>query len=107
MTTLIRAVSIFMIATALVGSPIRAEQAGSGAQKTLPPLDLIEPKTTEACLELLESVLEHAEAADLLDDQIDKSEAELERMDIACHDKRFADALDAAKIVAAMISTNK
>ncbi len=88
---------------------IAAGPAAAEAEKAKPaePLVLVQPDSTEACLTTLEAVVERAEAADMLDDQVDEAEAELERMDGHCHEKRFAEALTSAKIVMALVTANK
>lgn len=71
------------------------------------PLVLSQPETTQGCLSMMEDVIEHAAAADMLDDQVDKAEEELERMERHCFEKRFADALDSARAVMALVAANK
>lgn len=96
--------AIVLAASAGMGS---AEEAASEGSKPPEPLKLEEPASVDVCLGMLEKVIEHALGADLLDDQIDKSELELERMESACYDKRFPEALDAAKMIVAIVATNK
>ena len=90
-----------------LGMPVHAEQELAVTTRPLAPPHLEEPANVDSCLSLLERVIEHALAADMLDDQIEKSEAELERMETACYDKRFIEALDAAKTVALIVAANK
>lgn len=102
-----------ILATAIVMTastaalPALAQDTATQPPKPLPPIELTEPTTVESCLQLLERVIQHAEAVDMLDDQVDKAEAELERMDISCREQRFPDAYDAAKAVEALMAANK
>lgn len=82
-------------------NPAQADAPG----RELPPL--VEPASTDDCLELLTAVVEFALDADMLDDQVDKAEEQLEEMETACHDRRFGDAVTAAKAVAQLIAANK
>jgi hypothetical protein len=90
-----------------LGAPLRAEPEPGETAKLTQPLQFEEPATVDNCLNLLERIIEHALGADMLDDQIDKSEAELERMETACYEKRFPEALDAAKAIAGIVASNK
>ena len=91
-----------MLAFAATPAAAEAEKA-----KPVEPLVLVQPDSTEACLTTLEAVVERAEEADMLDDQVDEAEAELERMDAHCHEKRFSEALTSAKAVMALVVANK
>lgn len=75
--------------------------------KSPEPLVLALPATTEACLEMMEAVIDRATEADMLDDQVDKAEAELDMMEAHCHEKRFAEALESAKAVMTLVAANK
>lgn len=75
--------------------------------KAAKPLELALPGNTDDCLRTLEVVLEHALDADLLDDQIDEAEQHLEKLEIACHDGRFPEALEEAKAIQKIVAMNK
>lgn len=70
-------------------------------------LDVKLPTSKADCLALMEALVAHAEAADMLDDQVDATDAELERMETQCEESRFEEALAAARKVEAMIKANK
>jgi hypothetical protein len=71
----------------------------------LPPLS--KPSTTAMRLDMLDAVVKQAEEYDLLDDQEEEVEALLEKMDDACHDERFDDALEHGRAVHRILATNK
>lgn len=75
--------------------------------KPVEPLALSLPESADGCLSMLEAIIERAAAADMLDDQIDKAEAQLERMEVHCLEKRFVEALESAKAVMALVAANK
>ena len=70
-------------------------------------LELQTPTSLDECLRTLEIVLEHAVEADLLDDQIDEAESHLEKLETACHEGRFDEALTEARAVVKIVATNK
>ena len=76
-------------------------------EKVPEPIVLTLATSTEECLKTLEAIVERAEDADMLDDQVDEAEAELERMDSHCNEQRFDDALQSAKAVMALVDANK
>ncbi len=104
-----RAFAIGMACAAVLtlGRPAFAQEAAAVPVKPVEALQFQQPDSVDGCLGLLEKVIEHALGADMLDDQIDKSEAELERMESACYDKRFSEAVDAAKVVVNLVAANK
>lgn len=93
--------SILLIAIA----PGYAEEAAT--QKPPGVIELKLPANVDECLRTLEAVLESAVEADLLDDQIDEAEGHLEKLETACHDGRFSEALAKAQAVQKIVSTNK
>ena len=103
--------TVILVATVVcvtIATGLNAQQPTVGATITTPKtIALHLPATVDGCLEFVEKVLEHALEADLLDDQIEQSEAELEEMENACHEKRFSDALQSAKTIADIVATNK
>ena len=106
------AVLIWMaLASGLAAQQSPADPAPAlGAQDTpmvIKPLVIELPSTVEGCLALFEAVLQHSLDADLLDDQVDEAEVELENMEGACLEKRFPNALSAAKVIAGILATNK
>lgn len=86
-------------------APVHAEEAA--AAKTPRAIELKLPASIDECLRTLESALEYAVEADLLDDQIDEAETHLEKLETACHDGRFAEALEEAKAVEKIVAMNK
>ncbi len=95
---------IAAVMVAFAAGPVAAEPEKA---KPAEQLVLVQPDSTEACLTTLEAIIDRAEEADMLDDQVDEAEAELERMDGHCHEKRFAEALISAKAVMALVAANK
>lgn len=92
----------------LAAAPALAEQSKEAAtDKPAKALALSLPASTDECLKQLEAVLEQALDADMLDDQVDEAEEHLEKLEAACHDGRFAEALSEAKAVEKLISMNK
>lgn len=100
-----RRLALFALFGSLVVAPFAVAQDETA--RTAEPLVLSLPETTEGCLSMLEDVIERAAAADMLDDQVDKAEAELERMEAHCFEKRFAEALGSAQVVMALVAANK
>ena len=86
---------------------------GIAAEEAVPekaaakPLALALPANTDDCLKTLEAVLEHALDADLLDDQIDETETHLEKLETACHDGLFPEALEQARAIEKIVAMNK
>ena len=100
-----RRLALFALFASLVVAPFAVAQDESA--RTTEPLVLSLPETTGGCLSMLEDVIERAAAADMLDDQVEKAEAELERMEAHCFEKRFAEALGSAQLVMALVAANK
>lgn len=99
-----------VLVAAGVALMLGASQAGAtGADAPQPPkpLALSLPTSLEQCLTTLTLVLDHAEAADLLDDQIDEAEEHLAKLETACHDSRFEDALAEARAIEKLVAMNK
>lgn len=71
------------------------------------PLVLALPVNTDDCLKTLEAVLEHALSADLLDDQLDEAEGRFDKLETACIDGRFPEALEQAQAIEKLVSMNK
>lgn len=71
------------------------------------PLVLVLPVNTDDCLKTLEAVLEHALSADLLDDQLDEAEGRFDKLETACIDGRFPEALEQAQAIEKLVSMNK
>lgn len=100
-----RALCVFAGVVLLCCAPARAEEsAGERPSRTL---ELKLPANVDECLRTLETVLEYAVEADLLDDQIEEAETHLEKLETACHDGRFDEALAEAKAVEKIVATNK
>lgn len=97
--------ALFAMCTSLALVPPAAAQDDNG--KPPEPLVLSQPETTEGCLSMLEDVIDHAAAAHMLDDQVDKAEEELAQLERHCFEKRFAEALDSARAVMALAAANK
>lgn len=92
-------------AALLVSGHCAAEEATqAGAPK---PLVLVLPASTDDCLKTLEDVLERALGADLLDDQLDEAEGHFDKLETACIDGRFPDALEQALAIEKLVSMNK
>lgn len=96
-----------LAAAAMLAFAVPPAVAEAEKSKPAEPLELVQPDSTEACLQTLQAVIDRAEEADMLDDQADEAEAELERMDGHCHEKRFAEALTSAKAVLVLVAANK
>ncbi len=100
-----RRLALFALCASLLVVPGAVAQ--DEPAKSPEPLVLSLPETTEGCLSMLEDVIERAASADMLDDQVEKAEAELERMEAHCFEKRFAEALGSAQVVMALVAANK
>jgi hypothetical protein len=75
--------------------------------KAAEPLALSQPESVDGCLSMMEAVIERANTANMLDDQLDKAEAALEIMEEHCIERRFAEALASAHAVMALVNANK
>ena len=93
-----------VVALALSVPAIAEESPGKDAPKTV---QLVLPATTDDCIRTLESSLERALEADLLDDQIDEAEGIFEKLETACIDGRFDEALEQAKAIERLVAMNK
>ncbi len=92
-------------AALLMSVPCTAEEAKqAGIAK---PLVLTLPASSGDCLKTLEAVLDHALAADLLDDQLGEAEGRFEKLETACIEGRFPDALEHAQAIVKLVSMNK
>lgn len=98
------AVLMMAIQPCLAETPDPAKPEPEKAPKGL---TLNVPASTLDCLKTLESVLESALDADLLDDQMEEAELELEKLETACHDQKFNEAIQAAKAIEKLILANK
>ncbi len=85
--------------------PGMAEEAKPA--ETFKPLVLALPVSTDDCLKTLEAVLDHALAADLLDDQLDEAEGRFDTLETACIEGRFPEALEQAQAIDKLVSMNK
>ena len=66
-----------------------------------------EPASVDDCLKQLDVLVAEAEAADLLDDQIDLAEIALGKMERQCVASHFGEAMAAAGEVHKLLATNK
>lgn len=89
----------------LMAVPCTAEEARQTVAGK--PLALTLPANSDECLKTLEAVLEHALAADLLDDQLNEAEGRFERLETACIEGRFSEALEHAQAIDKLVSMNK
>jgi len=89
----------------LMSFPSLAEEAKPA--ETVKPLVLALPVSTDDCLKTLEAVLDHALAADLLDDQLDEAEGSFDKLETACIEGRFSDALEQAQAIEKLVAMNK
>lgn len=71
------------------------------------PLVLVLPANTDDCLKTLEAVLERALSADLLEDQLDEAEGKFDKLETACIDGRFPEALEHAQAIEKLVAMNK
>jgi hypothetical protein len=101
-----RATTICLAALFAMAAPCLAQDAKQD-QPVKPAVVLTPPASTQECLEALATVLQRAVEANLLDDQIDAAETHLEKLEAACVDGRFAEALDEAKAIEKLLATNK
>lgn len=100
-----RATLLAAVLAVWVWTPARAE---TEPPKDAPrPLQLALPANTDECIRTLEKVLAHALDADLLDDQIDEAEGIFEKLETACIDGRFGDALEQAIAIERLVAMNK
>lgn len=95
------------VACLLFALPCIAADEAAPEKAVAKPLALSLPADADDCLKTLEAVLEHALDADLLDDQIDETETHLEKLETACHDGRFPEALEEAKAIEKIVAMNK
>lgn len=96
------------LAVLLAASGFSAASAESTVEKeAIKPLHLVLPINTDDCLKTLEKVLERTLDADLLDDQIDEAEGRFEKLETACIDGRFAEALEEAVAIEKLVAMNK
>lgn len=105
-----RAIVTAGVACLMLAVPCAAETDKSKEAASTPsakPLTLKQPTSKDECLQTLEAVFAHALEADLLDDQAEEAELHLERLEVACLDGNFADALIEAKAVERIVATNK
>lgn len=100
-----RAAALACLSIVIATNPLSAQQAGPAKERI--PLVLTQPVTIDDCLTTLETVLQRALEADLLDDRIDEAESHLDRFEAACHAGQFSDALAQAKAVEKLLATNK
>ena len=91
---------------ALASSAVAQSTESAPATMSQPPA-MVQPADVDDCLAFVETVLVYAVDADLLDDQIEEAETELEKMEAACYSKRFDDALEFAKAIVTIVSSNK
>ena len=93
------------LACAIAALPCAAQDAT--ADKVTKALELALPASTEDCFKTLEAVLQRALDADLLDDQIDQAELHLDKLESACQDGKFSEALEEARALERILATNK
>ena len=77
------------------------------AERAAKPLSLVLPTNTKDCLATLEEIVQRAIEIDLLDDQVDETEAHLEKLEAACHDGNFAEALAEAKAIERILTMSR
>lgn len=100
-----RAPALACLACLAAALPAAAEEPKIVKEAT--PLVLTLPADTNSCLATMEAVLQRALETDLLDDQIDEAETHLDKLEAACHDGKFPEALERAKAVEKILATNK
>ena len=105
-----RAIVTAGVACLMLAVPCAAETDKSKDAASAPAakqLSLKLPTSKDECLQTLEAVFAHALEADLLDDQAEEAELHLERLEAACIDGKFADAMIEAKAIEKIVATNK